>query len=132
MKKNVLYVTLFTLVLCLTFSILVSAATSNKQLMGTFKLKNNQAITINSQAYIPLKEVARLLDYDYNWERVKTNIKGHLHNQSFKSDTFIIAYGNLYLPIKLYEEFFDIEINIKGNKYYVYLIKSYRPIISDL
>lgn len=132
MRENKLKVILFTLVLCLAFSFLVSADNSNNELIGRFQLQKNQAIKINSVDFVPLEEVARILDCKYNWERVKTEVNGHLNYSYFESDTFMIAYGYLYLPLDFFEEFFDIEIIIRGNNYFVYRINPYIPVIADL
>ena len=133
MKKNMfLKVTLLTLVLCLSFSFLVSADDNDQQLMGDFRIEKNQNIRINSQDYVPFEEVAEILDYDYDWKLVDTSVKGHLNNQTFKSDSFMIAYGYLYLPVDSYEDLFDIKIVVKGKRYYVYLLKPYPPVIPNL
>ena len=132
MKKNVLKVILLTLILCLSFSFLVSGDNNDKQLMGDFRVEKHQSIRINSKDYVPLEEVSQVLDYDYDWQLEDTSVKGHLNNHRFKSDSFMIAYGYLYLPIDSFEDFFDIKIVIRGRRYYVYIIKQYTPIIPDL
>lgn len=132
MKRINLKVILLTVVLCLSLSLLVSADNNKNQLMGSFQVQKSQAVKINSKDYVPLEEVARILDYNYNWELVKTKVKGHLNHRNFDSESFMIAYGYLYLPLDFFEELFDIEIIIKGNKYYVYRYRPYIPVISNL
>ncbi len=133
MKKINLNVILLTLILCLSLSFLVSADNNKNELMGNFQLQGNRTIRINSKDYVPLEEVARILDYKYDWEREKTKVNGHLNRSNFETESFLIAYGYLYLPLEFYEDLFDLEIIVKGNKYYVYRIRPpYIPIISDL
>lgn len=121
---------LMTLVLCLSLSLITSAA--NGKYMGSFRLDKDEAININSIDYVPLREVALALDYDFDWEREKAMIYGHLDHRNFEAKYFWIANGHLYLPISYYPDLFDLEINIKGNKYYIYSTKSYTPVVTDL
>ncbi len=120
MKKINLKILVLTIILCLSLSFLVSADNSNRELIGSFELQNNRAININSKHYVPLEEVAEALNYNYDWDRKKTEIDGHLNYQDFETKSFLIAYGYLYLPLKSYEELFDLEIVTRGNRYYIY------------
>lgn len=134
MKKNNLKIILLTLFLTLSFSVLVLAANNDNELLGSFKLQGNRSIKINSIDYVPLEEVAQVLNCKFDWEREKTSIYGHLNYSRFETDVFMIAYGHLYLPLEDYVELFDLEIKNRGNRYYVYHIRPYVPAIttSDL
>ncbi len=132
--KNNLKVILLTLVLCLSLSFLVFAVSNNNnELLGNFQLQNNKAIKINSQDYVPLEEVARVSGYNCDWDLIGTNVSGYFNNHNFESESFMIAYGYLYLPLESYEQLFDFKIVIRGNRYYVYRINPpYIPPRSDL
>ena len=120
MKITKLNFVLLTLILCLSMSFLVSADNNNRELIGSFQLQNNRAINVNSTHYVPLEEVAQVLNYKYEWDREKTKISGHLNYHDFETKSFLIAYGYLYLPLESYEDLFDLEIVVRGNRYYIY------------
>ncbi len=132
MKRNYSIVLLLTLILCLSLSFITSAANDNKELVGNFYLQSSQIIKINSNEYVPLEKVAGALDYRHDWDRVKTQVQGHINNRNFEANNYLIAYGYLYLPLDFYKDLLEIEIVKNGNRYYIYRDRPVIQISPDL
>ena len=129
MKKNA-FVLLLSLFIVLAFSLLTYAE-SQKELQGKIHLDNHKKIAMNSKEYIPLEKIADILNSSHNWSLSSNEIHGYLDGDYFTTSDFVIAYGDLYLPLEFFERKFNIMIKISGNNYFVYVIKNYFPERTD-
>ncbi len=117
---------IFTGVLCLLLILLINNLTmAANVLKGNFFIENNKKIKFTNRELAPFTDVAKILDYNHNWELDKGEIRGHLRSNYFKTDDFVIAYGDLFLPVEFYENKFGIEIVIRGNNYFIYVSEKF-------
>lgn len=118
-KKTFVSITLITIILLAIFTAEVLAAESN-QAMGSFKLDLPSSISVRKDDYAPIEEVADIIGVRVDWELNKGVIEGYFDRIYFEANNYVIANGQLYLPLNLYEDNFDIYIEIRGNNYYIY------------
>ncbi|NLM96584.1 MAG: hypothetical protein GX175_03040 [Halanaerobiaceae bacterium] len=121
MKGNALWTILLLFILISAFSLFVNADDEEMgEIMGSFKVDLPGSVSIKSDEYVPIDEVARTMESQLYWELKGGKIEGSFGGIRFSSDKFVLANGQLYLPVNIFMDNFGIHIIIKGDSYHIY------------
>lgn len=123
-KKSII----ISLALCLLM-IFVGQVIAKDNSLGSFHVALPEPLVEKGKNhdYIPIDEVADTIGFELEWRLKGQVVEGYLANIHFSSDNFIIANGHLYLPINIFVNLFGLQIEVKGNKYYIYRKKELFP-----
>ncbi|MEJ6950146.1 BsuPI-related putative proteinase inhibitor [Natronospora cellulosivora (SeqCode)] len=117
--KSIITLIFFSLLLTVIITGGVNAEKMN-QIMGSFQVDLPSSVNVRQDEYVPMGEVADTMDVDLEWRLEQGRIEGYFSNTYFRSDVFIIANGNLYLPVHFYADNFDLFIEVRGDNFYIY------------
>ncbi|MFP4662585.1 MAG: BsuPI-related putative proteinase inhibitor [Halanaerobiales bacterium] len=121
--KNFKSVIILTILITLLLSITVLAASdevSSNQPAGSFKVDLPASVNVQSDDYVPVDEVASVLDMELDWSLEGNRVNGNMGPFNFRSSKFVIANGHLYIPIDIFLDNFGVRIEIRGNNYFIY------------
>ena len=98
------------------------------ELIGSLTIDMSDPVRRMDSDFIPVNRIAEHINYELDWELKDDQVEGYLGDLFFSADDYFIHQDRLYLPVDLFTPEFGLNIEQRGNRYFIFAYQKQRRV----